>query len=111
MSKKRQIDLPLKNQPRARQVSGLFYSNCFIQAILHKALHPFKTKIVFISTKINESNCPHFFWCDDTGDYDFAPVNPSPTLNIVLFYGYIRKRGCGFAEKYKARRIRETRDK
>ena len=104
-------DLPLENQPRARQVSGCFYSNCLIQAIWHKVLRPLKTKIIFIPQKINESNCPHFFWCDDTGDYDFTPVNPSPTLNIVLFYGYIQKRGSGFAIRYKARRIRETRKK
>lgn len=101
-----QVDLPIEAKPRARRVSRAFYSNCLIQAIWHKLLHPFKTKIVIIPKRINESDCMHCFWSDDTGDYDFSPTNPSPTLNVFWFKGYVQKRGKGFAEKYKARRIR-----
>jgi hypothetical protein len=89
------------------QVSKPFYSNCFIQALWHKMLHPFKTKIVFISARINESHCPHFFWCDETGDYDFTIMTPTDKTNIfnlLLFRGYIQKRNCGFAKRYQMQR-------
>ena len=95
---------------KPKQVSGFKWSNCLIQALWHKLLHPFKTKIIYISAKINCVKCPHWFWSDKTGDYDFAPVD-SDGACIVWFKGYIRKREKGFATKYKKMRKEKCKTK
>ena len=88
-----------------KNVKGPFYSNCFFEAIKAKIRHPIKVKITLVPQ--SEAGCPHFLWSDGLYDYDFGIERHLTGFHIFLFRGYIRRRGLGFNEKYKARMRRK----
>lgn len=81
----------------------LFYSNCFIEALKAKIKNPIKIKITFVPR--SEANCPHFLWSDGKNDYDFGAEKHISGFHILWFKGNIRKRKCGFNERYKTEMI------
>lgn len=81
-------------------VKGPFKSNCFMEAMKAKLRHPFRTKITMVPH--SEANTVHFLWSDGEYDYDFGVERYLSGLQILWFEGYIRRRGLGFNEKYKA---------
>lgn len=106
---KEQIDAPIQGYPDARRRSEVFYSNCMLQAVLHKIRHPIKTKLIYVPASIQDCGVPHFFWCDDTGDYDFASdgyisragAETFHRWELLRFRGFVRQHKKGFAARYK----------
>lgn len=86
---------------RTEIIKGLFLSNCFLEAVKAKVRHPFKVKVTVVPR--SEARCPHFLWSDGKYDYDFGVERRLVGSQILLFQGYIRRRGLGFNQKYKER--------
>ena len=92
----------------AEIIKGPFWSNCLFEAVKAKIKHPFMVKVTIVPR--SEANCPHFLWSDGEYDYDFGAERRLTGAQILLFRGYIRRRGLGFNKKYKERmRIRSRR--
>ena len=85
----------------AEIIKGPFWSNCFLEAAKAKIRHPFKVKVTVVPR--SEARCPHFLWSDGRYDYDFGVERRLVGAQILLFRGYIRRRGLGFNQKYKER--------
>lgn len=85
----------------AEIIKGPFWSNCFLEAAKAKIRHPFKVKVTVVPR--SEARCPHFLWSDGRYDYDFGVERRLVGAQILLFRGYIRRRGLGFNQKYKKR--------
>lgn len=85
----------------AENIKGTFWSNCFFEAVKAKARHPFNVKITIVPC--SEAKCPHFLWSDGKFDYDFGVERRLVGAQILLFRGYVRRRGLGFNQKYKER--------
>ena len=64
-------------------VKGPFWSNCLLEAVKAKIRHPSRVKVTVVPR--SEAHCPHV------------------GAQILLFQGYIRRRGLGFNQKYKER--------
>lgn len=73
-------------------------------ALRAKLRHPFKVKIVRVPGRWMPGGKPHFFWCDETGDYEYIPTGKYKVWTLLWYRGRIRKRPCGGALKYKERR-------
>ena len=80
-------------------IKGPFWSNCFLEAVKAKIRHPLSVKITAVPR--SEAGCPHFLWSDGVYDYDFGVERCLIGIQIMLFSGYIRRRGLGFNQKYK----------
>lgn len=85
----------------AEIVKGPFLSNCLLEAAKAKIRHPYKVKVTAVLR--SEARCPHFLWSDGKYDYDFGVERHLVGVQILLFRGYIRRRGLGFNQKYKER--------
>lgn len=86
---------------RTEIVKGPFLSNCFLEAAKAKIKHPIKVRVTVVPR--SEANCPHFLWSDGVYDYDFGVERRLQGVQVLLFCGYIRRRGLGFNVKYKER--------
>ena len=86
---------------RAEIVKGPFWSNCLLEAAKAKIRHPYTVKVTVVTR--SEARCPHFLWSDGEYDYDFGVERRLVGTQILLFQGYIRRRGLGFNQKYKKR--------
>ena len=85
----------------AKNIKGPFWSNCLLEAAKAKIRHPVKVKVTMVPR--SEARCPHFLWSDGEYDYDFGVERRLVGAQILLFQGYIRRRGLGFNQKYKER--------
>lgn len=85
----------------AEIIKGPFWSNCLLEAAKAKIQHPFKVKVTVVPR--SEARCPHFLWSDGKYDYDFGVERRLVGAQLLLFRGYIRRRGLGFNQKYKER--------
>lgn len=83
----------------------MFYSNCFIQAMKYKILHPFKVKLTYISPKYIEAWCPHWLWSDGTNDYSFCGTTYLKWYQMFWYKGEIIIGELGRNERYKQMRI------
>lgn len=88
-------------------VRGPFWSNCLLEALKAKTLHPIKVKITVVPR--SEAGCPHFLWSDGEHDYDFGVERRLTGLQILLFRGCVRRRGLGFNARYKSSMARRSR--
>ena len=82
-------------------VKGPFWSNCLLEAVKAKIRHPSRVKVTVVPR--SEAHCPHFLWSDGEYDYDFGVERRLVGAQILLFQGYIRRRGLRFNQKYKER--------
>lgn len=87
------------------ELSEMFYSNCFLEAIKHKVKDWKKVEITYIPPQYNELFCPHFLWSDGVYDYDFGIDKHLRWYQIFWFKGCIRQRAHGWNKKWKAYRI------
>lgn len=85
-------------------ISKDYYSNCLIEAVKAKLKDWSHIKIIYVSPFDNEVFCPHFFWSDGKYDYDFGieGMGARGIIDWTIHKGHVRKRGLGFAERYKA---------
>ena len=91
-------------------ITKQFHSNCLVEALKAKILHPLTVKITLVTR--SEAGCPHFLWSDGRYDYDFGTENHLNGCEKFWFNGCIRRRKLGFNEKYKKRmKDRQSRQK
>lgn len=95
------------------EVTKYFYSNCFIEAMKAKLLHPFKVKITYIRPKYGESFLfvPCFLWSNGTCDFDFGVNSYLKPKQVFFFRGCIRMHPLGYNKEYKAQRIKKYHNK
>lgn len=87
-------------------ISKDFYSNCMIQAFIHKIKGWNNVSIFYLAPRYREIYMPHFMWTDGKYDYDFGiEKNLTLAIKFLFFKGHIRKYPLGRNKKYIAMEI------